>query len=318
MSKHPLELKISPLSINKVDAIWGIRLVKAKDEAVLFDAVVNEQDIQSYQTVLSSTPLKYNQQNRAPVFSIKQLLPAIPRWDVIYLDNNSYLGVIERAGGALNRLAFVTNAGSVEPITELYDFESFSMPRFVRGVSSQTNLAITAISNNEELVVFPSRETPEKMKYKKIGSWSDGILLKLASGYVLIAKHTVPGAERYNVLPGILEFVRLDDQLQIIHENIKPLGDQIVYEFDADYLSTASGRGNIVLFATGKDNLLLKISDEAGNWLDTISVEGQFEVFKMARPSVVVIASKEIYVAAIEKMRAPDAQLLVGSVSINP
>jgi hypothetical protein len=319
MSNHHLALTLSPLNINEVDAIWGIRLVKSQNDVVLFDAVINNQEnLQNYLTILSSTPLKNGPQNRIPVFSIQQLLPAPPMWDVTYLEDNTNLCVIEQAGGALNRLVFVAKTGLEEPVTGLHDFESFSRPRFVKSRMPHTNIAISTISDNKNFVVFPSNQKSEKMEYTKLGNWSDGVLLRLAKGYVLIAKHTVPGAERYNILPGILEFIRLDDQLQVTHEIIKPLGEQIIYEFDADHLLTDTGNNNIVLFATGQDNLLLKISDQAGKWLDTIQISGQFEAVNLARPSVAVTAINEVYIATIEKMSAPDARILTGSIAVNP
>lgn len=318
MSKHLPTLILSPLNFDSVDAIWGLRLVKSNKEVVLFDAVLHTQDSpHRYQTILSATVLEKTMQKRKPVFTIQQLLPTPPGWDIISQQDNTYLCVIEQAGGAINKLAFFQENGLITPVTKLHNFDSFSKPRFVKGNLSQLNISISTISDEKKLVVFPAQKQPGIMEYKELGEWFDGILLRLTTGYILIAKHTVPGEVRYGVMPGTLEFIILDDHFRITHKIIKPLDQQIIYEFDATLISRNTHSSYIVLLATGKNHPLLKVSDELGNLVDTIQIRGQYDERKLAKPAIVTTENR-MYMAIVEGFRETDARLLTGSIVFKP
>jgi len=311
-------LLLSPLDIERADLIWFIRLIKLGNKIVLFDSILTEeQDSIQHITTFNHTILNESKQTRLPYGSIRHLLPSPPRWDVIARKDQSYRFVIEEGGGAITKLK-IANKKGMFPLTTNYEFESFTRPRFIKEYSDESKLLLTAISDGNKFVVFPSQVESEKIKYTDLGNWSNGFLVKIPGGYLLIAKRNSPGDMRYYSSPGKLEFIKLDDNLQKSKEIIKPLGENIIYEFDADVIIVDKNKVKIIVSAIGEKDTFLNLYDEVGRVIsDSIELDGNFAVTNLSQPAVVILNTDTIYLSMIDKYQEKNARLLVGSLIIN-
>lgn len=298
-----------PLEVSKSNLINNIRLITFNQDVLLLDSVLEKQKtFPSYRTVISTTNLDNLTESRKVIFSIVQLLPAVPKWDVSAVGESSIICIIEKAGGATNRLFYISQDEKELVVTDQYLFENFSDPRFVRYSPHSYRASLSAVSDKTKLVVFPESDS-ESYDYKELGEFSAGIIMKLSKGFGLVVKRLVPGEERNGFMPGILEFFLLDDQFLVKGEGQKPFGKDLIYEFDADSLVKGERNNQVAIFATGQENAILVLSDLSGTWNDLTQLGDRYDSEQLSRPAV-KITSRKLYMAIVNNVQEETAEVL--------
>lgn len=316
MSNAIKGIELTPISISSAEDVQAIRLSQATEEILLFTSAAGKvstptnHQIIIGKNVIAPTPVKQNM-----ILTINQLLAVHPAWDINVTTNQSYKFLAEFAGGATNQLVYYDGDSQGVPFTDNYPLNSFSNPRFARGNSEASRTDVSATLDNEKLVVFSNLTNMKNARYLEIGEWDSGVLVHLKQNHAVIAKSLRSGESRHDIMPGIIEFVELDPQFKPKGAVKSPLLDNTVYEYDADVLFV-NDKPRYILFAIGKDILLLGIYNSNDNLYSEIIIDGKFDPSDLSKPSILITAT-HVYIAVIEARLTKNARILIGSLALN-
>ena len=297
---------LSAVRLSNAPAIDLLRLVQAPKSTELLFSSTGAQGAR-YQTTIFGVSIG-DQPTPAERFKISHLLPPPPSWDVTIGADAAPACVIENAGGAVNSL-FLQRGDSRISVTQDYPLKSFSSPRFFRGELKSALPYISATADNTTLAAF----LPQANKYGQylpVMDCVDGLLLKSSEGYTVLCKRYVPGPARNNVLPGILQFGKLDENLKPKGEMLTLLDKTPIFEFDADTFRGAS-QDTLVIVATTAEDMVLTIGSPSRNSFARIPVTGLADKRSAMRPAVLVNKG-QICAAVIDSFHTPSARILAG------
>jgi len=316
MSKVIKNIELAPVNIKGVEDIQNIRLFETTEGILAFTSATGKLSTATNHPLIISKNIiapGFVQQNT--MLTINQLLAVHSAWDVNVTTNQSYAFVAEFAGGAINQLFYYNQDSQGTPFTDKYPFNSFSNPRFSRGGREGSQAEVSAILDNEKLVVFPNLTNTKNSHFIEIGEWDSGVLLHAKQSYTVIAKRLHSGESRHDVMPGVIELLELDSQFKPKGAVISPVLANTVYEYDADILFI-NDKSKYIIFSTGEDKPLLGVYDSNSNVYSEIMLSGQFDKENLTRPSILVTTT-HVYIAVIEARLTKNARVLMGSLRLN-
>ncbi len=311
-------LALAPVELNTARAIRSIRLVETAGVIQLVSATLaTTPDVPRNLTTISASRLQGAQaQVPAVLFSIGQLLPSPPAWDVrCIVADGSFQCALERAGGAINALVLSDQQGNRTPLSAANPLESFSAPRFIRRENVAQRASVSAIADNKLLVVFSGTLGGSKGGYIPIGECSDGLLVASANGFLSFAKRTTGGPARDGISPGTLECVRLDERFRPVGKPFQPLGPGVtIYEFDVDRLPGVPSVERFAVFATGPLETMLAYGSVTDDVFARVALSGGFQSLSMTRPAIAA-TDKGLVIACVERSLTPDARVWAGTLA---
>jgi hypothetical protein len=311
-------LSLAPVEISAARSIRSIRLTETPAGIQLVSAsLTTTPEAPQNATTLSATRLPGPQAAVPTVlFTVGQLLPAPPSWDVLCsLPDGAFWCVLERAGGAMNALILCDQVGNRTTLSEANPLESFSNPRFVRREPAGRRPSISAIVDNKSFVVFSGTLAGSHGGYIRIGDGADGRVIATAKGYLAFVKRVVGGPARDGILPGTLECVRLDERFRALDKPFQPLGPSVlIYEYDADRLPGVLPQERFALFATGPDQTILAWGTGDDGLFTRIPLTGRLDLSKTTRPAI-ASRDKDLAVAVLDAALTPNARIWAGSMS---
>jgi hypothetical protein len=312
---------LAPLEWRTAPALQGLRLLETPAGIQLVGSTLsNRTGFPQYATSLTAVTVPAEPPLASiPLFTIEQMLPAPPRWDVVFeAPKNAYRCVIEQAGGAMNILSLRSQSGENVGLTAAHPLESFSQPRFVRKEPAGHRPSVSAVLDHKALVVFSGELTGRQGGYTRLGDWTDGLLVSTGNGYVVFGKRSGSGPAREGILPGLLECVRLDDRFHPVSKPVHPFGPQtLVYEFDADRILGAVGEEQFAAVATGPHGTILARGRLAEGEFTRIRLGGVFNPERITRPAILA-SQAHLAVALLEAGQTTSARVWCGLAAVPP
>ncbi len=308
---------MSTRHLRDVSRFHSIRVADTSAGVMIFASSTSpvEGQASQYETKIWGSLLEDLGEDMAEVTVVPQLLPAPPRWDVIQRDG-TYRFVFEQGGGAVNSLTVRDTEEIIAVPSKKHPLVSFSQPRFFRDLGPRGESFVSAIADDKQLVVFQSSDRTNYSKFLRVGDWSDGVILSRTNGFLVFCKETAPGPARNEILPGIIHSAPLDKACRSVGKTTKPLGDRLVYEFDADIIQVNEEKERFVLLATTIDDIVLAVSGESLGDFTTIEVSGDYAKMDLSSPALALSFSGTCHVAFLEAPQTSNARLWVGSTPI--
>ncbi len=248
-------------------------------------------------------------------------LPEQPTWDAAPAEDGSFSVVITQAGSAVSALAIRnTRGGATSKVNRHDGFGVFGAPRFVKGGSGEIS-SVALVNGKTRLVLFPKEADGGFGKYRNIdaqieGVMQDALLLRSASGYLLLAKVMSLGSGQSArrdpggkvTYPGVLVYAPLDDNFKASELSSRPLGGQLILGFDA----CLSGDG-VAVFAVTPNGYTLAAGKLTNGVFPPGSWAGEKSERPLGSPSILPVGSK-LYLAALESPGSPDQRIVVARV----
>lgn len=163
-----------------------------------------------------------------PQFSLPQIVPVAPGWDIAALPGGFQI-VAENFGGALTQLVTRDLGGDVVPLSE-FQGKSYTRPRYMR---DDFGTQVTAISEDNKFSLFDVAKG-DKVPPVVLGVAQEGLLLSLGPGYLTIL--STPADAHMSVLgenPGTLSIQETDRLTPLQTKPVPLFSGQSVYSFDA-------------------------------------------------------------------------------------
>jgi hypothetical protein len=263
MQAEPLQIDLEALRRSDSRPVDRIRLLAEPGGVRLFfsHSEKPERPGGRYVTVVSSMTIvhdaKIDETLRAD-----QLLPGQAEWDVTGAEGSNYAVVMGSFGGAVSSLNLYRGAAK-EALTDFTSPEDFKDPRFARG--DRRRLTITSVVDGGRVAVLaPAGGDQYAVPHPAVTKEQiDSALLVAAPGgaWLLFKQYAIgPMRSRF---PGVLHAVRLDANYAAAGEAIRPLGDRMVFEFDADVfedgMAISATTKNGFLLGAGKVNAIVPL-----------------------------------------------------------
>lgn len=249
-------------------------------------------------------------------------VPATSSWDAAAQADRSFSVIYSVMGSAISQIAFQNSRQAPGKIVnQTHPFQTFGSAHFVKHEERNVALPVTAIAATDRppRVVLFSREANgtygdyRRLEARHPGRVQAARLIRYPAGYLLFSQTGEAGAVRParsgNGLGGLLFCTRLDDSLRAVEPASEPLGDRIVFEFDAD----VDGK-RIAIFATTAKGYLLAAFDPAQQGPAKWIVTEQPTEKPLSSPSILIVDST-IHVAAIQSAGSHDAQVVMGAAT---
>lgn len=299
-----IDLKFAPLHAERAGRVNSIRLARERGNASL--ATLSDANDGAPPVDVSSLD---GQELTRRLFNFELQSPyGAPSWDVA-ASQSGLAAIWTKPGSAICPLAFRAPGGTAGVLTGRYPSGVFQNPRFVRARPASPPAATAVLSGNSStvLVLFASPLPNGDSSYVPLppagsGILQDGLLVSTSTGFLLLSKYLATGlrkAERMDARgesfqPGLLRSLELTAELKPVGLPTSPIGDTLIYEFDADLWD-----GRASLFTTTEKGYVVAIAGR---------VEGKFvwdpapEVAVhpgLTTPSVLG-TDKAIYIAALQ------------------
>lgn len=312
MEKSGQKIHLSVFDVGDATAIVSLKLLETIEGLKLLTSITQTDTSGfGYETIIAATPIVKAQQVVARFFVITHLLPVPPNWDVAQEMDSSYAVLYENAGGAINSIILENTKQARMAVNVNHRLESFSNAHFIKRQYNDKSFTVSAISEKKHLVVFSRTPNSDFGNYKKICDCYDALIVKLPGGLGVLYKMIVPGYSRYNIMPGVLYYAKLDQNFNTVGPIVKPLGDTAVFEFDADVV-----KDKIAIFATSEQNIILAIDFPSVEPFAIKAVEIEHDKTKVTQPSILITES-HLYLAILASAQTQNARVLIGSSSLD-
>jgi hypothetical protein len=263
MQAEPVQIDLEALRRSDSRAIDRIRLLAEPDGVRLFFSHTEKPGVPGgpHVTVVSSMPIAMNGKI-VENLRVSQLLPGPAEWDVTGAENSNYAVAMGSFGGAVSALE-LHHAGATVALTDYTSSEDFKDPRFSRG--ERRPPAITSVVDEGRVdVLAPAGggryAAPHTAVTKE--QIDSALMVAAPGGAWLLFKQYATGPMRSR-FPGVLYAVRLDADNTATGAAIRPLGDRMVFEFDADVfedgMAIAATTKNGFLLGAGKVNAIIPL-----------------------------------------------------------
>jgi hypothetical protein len=253
MEADEARIDLKALRPNDKFPVNAIRLLNEKGAARLFFSRTEAPPPAGgrYAAVVSSMPVPNGAS--AEDFRVSQLLPGVAEWDVCAAQSGRNL-VIARFGGAVASLN-LHHAGGQTALTEFDSSDDFKDPRFSRG-NHQPPFITSVVDGSRVDTLAPAGGGYGQPQTALTEPQIDSALVVSNShgDWLLFKVHSLgPMRRRF---PGALHAVRLGADHKPTGAPFQPLGDRMIFEFDADVfengIAIAATTGNGFLLAAGE------------------------------------------------------------------
>lgn len=235
--------------------------------------------------------------------TFKQMLPAVPRWDVHY--GRSFEITYEEPGGALSS---VWNkplpSGQHWRVSDIQGIQSFRAPHFARvGASADAEPAMCAFVDQRDAAVFERAGPSWKWTRVVVGA-NEGLVGGGEAERWVLAKNLVDGPTLLDALPGQLSFHHIG------LGGYKTVLTGISYEFDA-----AVSDNDIVVFATGVPaTITLESAPNAP--VRHVLAKDQHDPFLLSSPTLCIIDEKA-HLAALAHRSKDDVAIVYHTLDLH-
>jgi hypothetical protein len=314
MGARNLKFDMRPLVLNDMPSIVGLKLLETPQGVQLISSIT-KRGIAAVgaQTVISATPLIKTDQQMVTLFTIEQLLPPPPAWDIAINANGAYAVVYENALGATYVLEVISTGKTPSQTTVPagYSQESFTTPNFIRRQTNENTRRISAIVDKKTGVVFAKTQDGSYQEQGELCQCAEALIVPYRDHFLLFYKVIVPGAVRGKLTsPGKLFWRPLDKGLVPTGDAREALADQTVFEFEVDVAEDV-----IAVVATTKSGTKLALSKAPEEAFSITAFDEVRQGESFSKPSV-VIAKAQVYVALLENATLGQARILTGSAPI--
>ena len=191
------------------------------------------------------------------LYTIEQLLPGSPDWDVTLGAAGKPVLALNKFGGAINSLSVHDGARQL-PLTPLREVDDLHDPRFVRGPRGAG--AVTALADDRQVLLFQRGKDGQYGAARVIAEGKqldNALLLDTPSGWVLLTRRAELGVQRGR-FPGVLEARPLGSDFKPAGAAVPVFGAERIFHFDADvteagYAVVAVTAAGFALARVGKD-----------------------------------------------------------------
>jgi hypothetical protein len=320
MPYHDSELRFTALQSSPADHVNSHRLVSDGHGISLVGMTASQNGMHD----VSIRTFENDQPTGAPQPLGKLLSPfGTPFWDVA-IAPNGFATIWTMPGSAISSLGYQAPGRKEITLTGHYPSGVFQNPRFVR---RNPGLALTACAMQpvgEALVLFQDGLESGQAQYRLLpameqGTLLDGLLIRIGSGYLLIAKYAAPvlgSSQRMDLRGesapgGVLRCLRLNADFLAVGSTFSPFGDSAVFELDADasseqiYLLATSPRGYMAAAALIQE----------GSWHWNISAESLKAEERLFAPAISA-QGKSADMVFLSSSESGSRNILRGRISI--
>lgn len=290
-----------------------VRFVRAAKGIQLFGSasITVDERQHRYATHISLIPLQRGEGQVQQVFSVRQLLPGFPAWDVSESKNDP--------AGKAPRLAITDFGGAIHSLLEMEgqaertinsptSFKDYLSPRYLRESGDGHGNVLTVQIGAEAAVFDPIPEAPADSARQILPKIGDGLIAVRNSKGIVVFYKTYKGEAVRGALtmPGILHAQPVDAKFKPSGASYQPFGQETIYEFDAD-----ARPESIALVGTTKEGFVLADGDfnrpdEEFHLL--LHQKYETELFSPA----IAASPDRVSVAFLKKPAQTEADLLVG------
>lgn len=323
MEKQDQEILMKPLSTDTGEAIDVIEWVNWRASPCL----VGSSRSAKFEPVLRMYPVDGQRSSgAAEAFTLPAQLSK-PQWSASVASDDSLSVVLTRPGSAISPLVF-WNSGSRQQVALSAQRPAgvFDSPRFVRRVqgTGAPAVALESLAASKVVVLFGPPDTGEPWNYRVLHAPEAGVVqqalaVQSDAGYLLFYKVFVPGGAEVDasgalpslphplfgsVTQGIVYGIRLDRDFGVAGKAFRPLGGELLFEFDADLVGE-----RVVILGTTASGLVLvggRMEDDA--FVRTERAEGHLPA-PLSAPTALIVGS-EVYLAVLEQAGSPGARIL--------
>ena len=326
MSIDAVEVSFSPRTLMESD-VRSLRMIRVK--GVVYIVLLNDLQTGVYQL----SAIEFNRAGNAESSKLLALESpyGMPQWDILS-KQDQIATVSTEPGSGICPLVFNRTGVGESRLTNAFPGGVFQGPRFLKGGGLVAISTISLEERGASVALFKDNIESEKASYTllpstKSGIPTDSLLLKCDTGYLLFyTRFAVSGIEGEhrcdeNLQSGHLFFLQLDDAFQVIGKSQTPIGDTLVYEFDADI-----SENEIFLFATtytGYISARATINNDTSMWdvsdniiLHNTLSSGTTVEAQLVCPSV-LISDSDVYISAIDNsLKQENTRLLTSKMAI--
>jgi hypothetical protein len=312
MEKKDLNLSfISFISLKSVDVekIDRLKLLNTADSVKLFFSETRSTG-NGFETVISSVPISQTNLPSVIEFTIPQILPPPPYWDISIGIDMSNTIVYEQFGGAFNKLFAKSKAGLELFVSSHFQDKSFRQPRFIHRDQILFFPPVIAIAEEDQIAGFIPSMSEGYKNYKELGKGIAAVARALGEDYLLCYKTRKPGSIRLpNIPQGRLHMNRMDSAFDSKGLPISFLEETSIFEFDLDV-----SENRAVIFATTADGLVLVVGSLKEKEFEWIIYEKKGEQAEWLNPTL-LISKDKIYLTAIEVSPEQPRKLVTAIIS---
>jgi hypothetical protein len=229
-----------------------IKLAKTKKGNRLFFSETNSNG-SNYETIISSIEFSNDPDVAQINFTISQILPPPPNWDITITLDGSLLIVYEMAGGATNDLWLDNDQGKRFSVRGGRPFASFTYPRFVKRLGIMQGEKLSVLEDSK-LVALVQKTKPELYESNlELLTANKAVIVPHKKNYLIFYRKDIPGVVRGDDLPpGVLHWRILGSDFVPLELGGKVFGDKTIFEFDVDILGEQAA-----ILATSKEGFVL-------------------------------------------------------------
>jgi hypothetical protein len=249
-----------------------------------------------------------------------------PQWSLSGDSEESFHMALTHPGSAICPISLWSPDSEEAAVSGLKPNGVFQHPRFVRR-SARAVPPVTAVdpaAGQGAVVAFIPPDSEDHWAFHQLFQPEEGVLQQALAvqhddGFLLFYKIFVPGSVKMDsggaipslphahsgsVMPGILHCIRIDKSFQISGKPFRPLGDELLFEFDADLFEH-----RVALLGTTASGFMASESMMDGDALIETSRIHRHLSPPLSAPSV-MIAENRLFLAVLESTGSPDARVL--------
>jgi len=256
---------------------------------------------------------------------------ARPQWSLSGNSEETLRIALTRPGSAICPLAMWSPGSEEVAISDQKPGGVFQSPRFVRRAPKDTPpvIAVDPLAGPGVVVIFiPSGSDPawdlRTLYQPEGGALQQALAVQMGDEYLLFYKIFVPGsvkteadgaipslphAHSGTVPPGILHCIRLNQDLQVSGKLFRPLGDELLFEFDAD----ATDNRVAILGTTASGFIISEGRIDRDSFVETSRTSRRLPS-PLSAPSV-MIGENNLFLAVLESTGSSDARVLFAAVN---
>jgi hypothetical protein len=314
MQSNALKILLAPHQVPAPLPISTLKLLDSTQQALfLFSSNPTRPSSGiDYETVVSSVPFEQTGGSPSNLFTIRQLLPSPPSWDVAVDSQRLFSLTYDDASGATYSVLVRSPAGKEFSLVAKNQFESFVSPSFVKRDLDVPAQFLTAIGEKDRGVLFRRDASGNYLERSKLCDCAALKLLKRSDGFALLYKSVVPGPVRgVSTLPGRLFVAILDRELRTVSSPKELFPGRTIFEFDAD---TTPER--VAIFATSSTGTFLASGPSFSAPFNTRLVQEQNQGASFSQPTVLLKGSR-VCLGVLEGSSPGKTSVLAASVPLD-
>ncbi len=300
-------IRLRSLPVQGASQIDGLRLVETQAGPVLLYStqVCRTPRRGLYDCEMRISAVAADQPERVtPVATLPRLLPSPPSWDARAVQGG-YEVLFEEAGGAIYSLQLRDASSQITSPSSARFLQSFTRPRFVRGMAAAQSRATIAIVDDQKLAVLPEVGAQPIV----LVDAAEGVVGRAQHDFWAVTKTFVGGPAMYDESPGRLAVSRWAGFDAAAGASSTAFPGFLGFEFDAAWLGN-----DVIVFATGKPAALLRSSQPA-RAIALVAEDRQW-LSRLSRPTISV-ANGRVHVAAIVDPATEGARIVYGDFAVD-